>query len=220
VEKDIPQGRVFIGHLGIQRESWEDPEAFSLSLMNDILGGGGFTSRLMKRIRSDEGLAYGAYSSFGVGDWWPGEFRVRYESKSATVAYAAQIAINQINGLRNEPVSEEELRTAKAQFIEVFPRRFESPQQIVGTFANDEYIGRPHGYWLTYRDQVAKVTLEDIQQAAQKRLHPDQLVMLVVGKWADIQPGDPDGKASMEEFGGGNATELPLRDPLTLKPME
>jgi len=134
------------------------------------------------------------------------------------VAYAAQIAINQINSLRDEPVSDEELNTAKAQFIEVFPRRFESPQQIVGTFADDEYVGRPHDYWSTYRDKVGQVTVEDVQNAARKHLHPDKLLMLVVGKWGEIEPGDPDGKANMGQF--GTATELKLIDPLTLEPME
>ena len=220
VDKDIPQGRVVLGHLGKQRKNWEDPDVFALSIMNDILGGGGFTSRLVKRIRSDEGLAYSAGSSFGVGQYWPGEFEVFYQSKSETVAFAAQIAKAEIERIRTEPVTEDELNTAKNSFIDVFPRRFESAAQIAGTFVDDEYNGRPHEYWNNYRDNIKKVGAKEVQAAAKKYLNTDKLVMLIVGKWDEIKPGDADGRASMAEFFGGKATELPLRDPLTLEPME
>jgi predicted Zn-dependent peptidase len=220
VDKDIPQGRVLIGHLGYQRPNWEDPEVFSLMVMNDILGGGGFTSRMVKRIRSDEGLAYSAGSSFGIGQYWPGVFQVYYQSKSETVAFAAKIAMEEIERVRTESVSEEELTVAKNSFIDVFPRRFESASQIVGTFVDDEYTGRPHDYWIKYRDLVRVVSAEDVMNAAKKHLHPDNLVMLIVGKWDEIEPGDADGRASMAEFYEGQTTVLPLRDPLTLEPME
>jgi predicted Zn-dependent peptidase len=220
VEKDIPQGRARIGHLGAQRKSWDDPEAFDLLVMNDILGGGGFTSRIMKRIRSDEGLAYGASSSFGVGLYWPGTFQVSFQSKSPTVAYASKIALAEVERMRTDLVSDEELNVSKRSFIDAFPRRFESAAQIAATFASDEYEGRPHGYWKTYRDNVAAVTAERVRAAARKYLDPSQLVFLIVGKWDDIQPGDADRRASMAEFHGGQATRLPLRDPLTLEPVQ
>ena len=220
VDKEIPQGRTLIGHQGIQRKGWDDPEAFALLVMNDILGGGGFTSRMVKRIRSDEGLAYSASSSFGVGTYWPGTFQVSFQSKSPTVAYAAKIALQEIDRIRTELVSEEELNVSKRSFIDAFPRRFESASQLANTFASDEYDGRPHGYWKTYRDNLDAVTAERVRAAAQKYLDPAKLVFLVVGKWADVQPGDADKKASMAEFHGGKATALPLRDPLTLEPMQ
>lgn len=64
------------------------------------------------------------------------------------------------------------------------------------------------------------VTAEDVQRVAKKYLHPDRLVWLIVGDWEEIRPGDADGRASMAEIGGGEATEIPLRDPLTLEPAE
>ena len=69
---DVNQGRVSIGHAGAMRDN---PDSYALSIMNDILGGGGFTSRIMSRVRSDEGLAYSAGSSFGMGVYYPGVFR-------------------------------------------------------------------------------------------------------------------------------------------------
>jgi zinc protease len=220
VDKDIPQGRTLIGHLGIQRKSWDDPEAFAILVMNDILGGGGFTSRLVKRIRSDEGLAYSTSSAFGVGTYWPGTFQVSFQSKSPTVAYASKITLQEIARMRTDLVSDDELNVSKKSFIDAFPRRFENASQLATTFAMDEYEQRPHTYWNTYRESIAAVTAERVRAAAQKYLDPSKLVFLVVGKWDDVRPGDADKRASMAEFGGGQATKLPLRDPLTLEPTE
>ena len=217
-EKDIPQGRVQIGHLGIKRDGWDDPDAFALALLNEILGGGGFTSRLVRRIRSDEGLAYSAGSTFGVGTFWPGQFYAFFQSKNQTVAFATQIAREEIERIRREPVSDEELATAKASFIDTFPRNFDSASTVAGLFASDEYLGRPHDYWYQYRERIAAVTKEDIVRVARERLNPDQLVLLVVGKWAEIEAGDPDGKATMKEVFDGKVTVLPERDPVSLEP--
>ena len=219
VDKDIPQGKVFIGHLGMQDADWSNPDRYAVAVMNEILGGGGFTSRITNRVRSDEGLAYSAGSRYSVGRFWPGAFRIVFQSKSATVPLAAKISLEEVRRIQSEPVSKEELNIAKASFIDTFPQAFESIESIVNTFANDEYIGRPHDYWKKYRDRVRAVTAKDVQQAAKKYLHPDQVVFLVVGKWDEIVKGDPDGRATMKEFFDGKATRLPLRDPLTLEPL-
>jgi len=219
VEKDIPQGRVIIGHLGKKRDNWKDPDVAALVVMNDIFGGGGFTSRLVKRIRSDEGLAYSAFSRFGVGMHWPGTFQMGFQSKSETVALAAKIAMEELERIRTSEVSDEELATAKASFIDVFPRSFESAQSIVGIFLGSEYDGRPFEYWTNYQEVIGAVTKADVLRVAKKYLDPDKLVFLIVGSWADIEKGDADGRASMAEFRDGKTTQLPLRDPLTMEPM-
>ncbi len=214
VEKDIPQGRVLIGHAGT---TWKDPDHLALQVMNHILGGGSFTSRITKRVRSDEGLAYSAGSQFGVGTWWPSVFRVAYQSKSPTVALAARLSLDEMKRMVGEPVSEDELAVAKGAIIESFPRRFESPAQIAAVFAEDEFLGRPHAYWTQYQDAIRKISAADVQRVAKQHLHPDGAVILIVGKWGDIEPGDPGKRAAMAQF--GPATRLPLRDPLTLEPL-
>ncbi|MBZ0112180.1 MAG: insulinase family protein [Thermoanaerobaculia bacterium] len=219
VEKEIPQGRVSLGHLTESWSDWSDPEAYAAMVMNDILGGGGFTSRLVKRIRSDEGLAYSAGSSYSRGVFWPGVFSASYQSKNSTVALAAAIALEEISRIQSEPVSEVELRTAKASFVDTFPRRFESASSIAGTFAGDEYIGRPHDYWTHFRDRIGAVDQAAVQKAAQDLLHPEKLVLLAVGPWDEIGPGDADGRANMGQLLDGEVHHLPLRDPLTLEPM-
>ena len=219
IEKDIPQGKVTLGELGIQWRDYADPEPYAVTVMNDILGGGGFTARLMKRVRSDEGLAYGAYSQFGIGTFWPGLFEIGFASKNPTVALATKIVLEEVEKIRTGAVSEEELRVSKSSFIDTFPRTFESPAATARTFANDEVIGRPHNYWTGYRRRIEAVTAENVRAAAAKYLDSGKLAMLVVGKWSEIEPGDAGGRAKMAELFGGQVTHLPLRDPLTLQPL-
>lgn len=220
VEKDIPQAKVLIGHRAIQWDpKWANPDAYALQVMNDILGGGGFTSRITKRVRSDEGLAYSAGSSLGIGNYWPGTFSAFFQTKNPTVAFASKIVLDEVASVQEKGVTADELTTSKNQFVETFPQNFESPADIVGLFASDEYIGRPHAYWQNYRAAIDKVTAADVQRVAKQYLKPSELAFLVVGKWAEIEKGDPDGKASMKLFFDGKATHLALRDPLTLKPL-
>lgn len=219
VEKDIPQGRVAIGHLAKQWDpQWSDPQAYAAMVMNDILGGGGFTSRITQRIRSDEGLAYSAYSSFGIAPHWPGTFRIGFQSKNETVAYAAKIALDEVRRIQQQPPTDEELRVSKASFIDTFPRRFESADAVANLFAADDLLGRPHDYWTQYRARVAAVTAEDVMATARAELHPDRVVALVVGPWEQLVAGDPQGRAKLDGLGLGEVHHLPLRDPLTLEP--
>jgi zinc protease len=217
VGKDIPQGKVRVGRRSIQRD---DPDYFAGELMNEILGGGGFTSRLMKNIRSNEGLAYSVGSRFEAGTYYPGQFAGAFESKNATVALAIKLMRDEFKRMQDEPVSAEELEVAKKSFIEAFPGQFSSKDATLGIFVSDEWTGRDPEYWQRYRDSIQKVTAADVQRVAKKYLNFDDMAVMVVGKWDEIAPGDQNGRAKMAEFFGGQAVELPLRDPMTMKPMD
>lgn len=216
VGKDIPQGKVRVGRRSIMRD---DPDFFAAEVMNDILGGGGFTSRLMKSIRSNEGLAYGVGSQFGAGTYYPGVMGVAFESKSPTVALALQLMQDEFERMKAEPVSAEELEVSKRSSIESFPQTFSSRDAMLGIFVADEWSGRDPSFWQNYRDNIAKVKAEDVQRVAKKYLNLDDMVILVVGKWDDIAKGDLTGRASMAKFFNGQAREIPPKDPLTLQPL-
>ena len=212
---DVNQGRVVVGHLAAMRDN---PDRYALMVMNDILGGGGFTARLLTRIRSDEGLAYSAYSSFGLGTYYPGAFRASFQSRSETVARAAAIVLEEIDRIRSEPVTEAELRTSKASFIDTFSRNFSSPASTARLFANDEYTGRDPSYLVAYRDRIRSVGEDDVLRVAREYLHPDRLVVLVVGDRTTIEGGDPDNpEVTLEGLAGGEITGIPLPDPLTME---
>jgi zinc protease len=212
---DVNQGRVSIGHTGALRDN---PDSYALAIMNDILGGGGFTSRIMSRVRSDEGLAYSAGSSFGLGVYYPGVFRAAFQSKNPTTSQAIDIVMEEINRVRTTKVSAEELETAKNSAIEVFPRNFATAGQVASIFAGDEYTKRAADYWATYRDRIRAITADDVQRVAQKYLQPDKLVILVVGNIDEISKGNPDKpEHSLAKIAkDGQIRRIPLPDPLTM----
>jgi zinc protease len=212
---DVNQARVSIGHLGIMRGN---PDEFAIDMMNDILGGAGFSSRILNRVRSDEGLAYSAGTSFTAGVYYEGQFRAGFQTKSATGAQATQIVLDEIVRIRQEKVSEEELETVKNSAIEIFPRYFSSARAIAGTFASDEFTRRDPSYWETYRDKIRAVTSDDVLRVAQKYLHPDKLVILVVGNLDDLMKGNPDKPDySFNKIANtGKITRIPLPDPTTM----
>jgi zinc protease len=215
IQKDVNQGRVSIGLLGVMRDS---PDIYALEVMNEILGGSGFTSRITKTVRSNEGLAYSAGSGISFGVFYPGSFRAAFQSKSRTVAYATQLVLDEIRRLREAPVTAEELETIKNSLIQTFPSQFASKQQVVGTFASDEYTKRDPAFWTTYRDRINAVTMADVQRVARTHLVPEKLIILVVGDQKEIDLGDDRHPVKLTDLApGGKVTELPLRDPLTMR---
>jgi len=215
MQKDVNQGRVSIGLVGVKRAS---PDIYALEVMNEILGGSGFTSRITRTVRSNEGLAYSAGSGIGFGVHSPGSFRASFQSKSRTVAYAAQLVLEEIRKIREQPVSAEELETIKNSLIQTFPSQFASLGQAMAVFASDEYTKRAPDYWTRYRDRIRALTAADVQRVAQAHLLPEKLILLVVGDQKEIDLGDEKHPVKLAELApGGKQVTLPLRDPLTLK---
>ena len=219
VNKEVNQARVDILLPGVLRDN---PDMFPIMVMNDIFGGGGFTARLMTRVRSDEGLAYGAYSRFRGGIYYPLPCTAALQTKSRTTAYAASIVLQEMKSLATAPVADTELNTTKRSIIDTFPRKFASKAQIAGTFAVDEFTGlysKDPEYWKSYRAKVEAVTKADVQRVAAKYLLPDRTVILVVGQKDEILKGHPDHDVTLKSLGGGEIVDVPLRDPLTLQPL-
>ncbi|MDL2717742.1 MAG: pitrilysin family protein, partial [Acidobacteriota bacterium] len=180
VDKDVNQGRVSIMLPGLLRT---DPGFIAAAVMNDILGGGGFTSRITNRVRSDEGLAYSAGSALQAGIWYPGRFGAAFQSKVRTAAYASRIVIEEMTKLRDAEATDEEMETAKRSFIDTLPRRFSTPVQVVAILADEEYTGRYASdplYYARYQANVERVTKADVKRAAERLLKPEAVTLLVV----------------------------------------
>lgn len=219
VDKDVNQGRVSVLLPGVLRT---DPDIFAILLMNDILGGGGFTSRITSRVRSDEGLAYSAGSRLSGGVWYPGVVAAGFQSKVRTCSYATQIVLEEMGKMKSAEVTDEELLTAKRSFVETLPRRFATKSQTMGLFIDEEFTGRfkaDPNYYANFRVNVEKVTKADVKRAAERLLTTDSAAVLVVGKKSDLLNPDPKHPIPYPSLTGGKLMDVPLRDPMTMKPL-
>ncbi len=214
VQPEAPsnQGVIQIGHIGLMVD---DPDYPAVDLMNYILGGGSFSSRITKVVRTDNGLAYSTSSNFSGGLQYPGTFTAFCQTKDATVVFAAQLMLDLIEGMRAGDVKQEDLEFARTARIEAFPATFGSMGQAVASFASLEFYDRPRDYYDTWRAKYQKVTLADIKRVAQKWLQTDRMVIMVAGnidncrKGADkMLPNQPTIDAMAAKFGGRNIEGL------------
>jgi len=217
VDKDVPQSLVRFALPGLRRT---DPDWHAAQVMNQILGGSGFTSRLMKKIRSDEGLTYGIGTGFSDGAHWKGNWSGSVQTKNLSVAYVLRLALAELERLKTQPVPPEELAVIKDSIVQAFPSQWGKKANVVNLFAQEQLTGWPENWWAGYREKIQAVTAEDVQRAARKYLDPAQLVILVVGKAGEAEAGDgKDHPGALKDVAPLPLTRLPLRDPLTLKPL-
>ena len=217
VDKDVPQSMVQFALPGLRRT---DPDWYASVVMNRILGGSGFTARLMKKIRSDEGLTYGISTGFSEGSYWQGNWSGSFHTKNRSVAYALRLTLAEIERIKAQPVPQEELAVIKDSIIQAFPGQWAKKQTVVGTFAEERLVGWPENWWVDYREKIQSITAEDVQRVARKYLDASQLVILVVGKAAEVELGDvKDHPGLLKDLAPLPMVRLPLRDPLTLKPL-
>jgi predicted Zn-dependent peptidase len=177
VYKDIPQSYFEFGHLGIKRHS---PDWYAAAVMNHILGRGGFTSRLMAEIRSNRGLAYHVGAEL-TEDTDRGRFSAWCQTKSESTHEAISVMLDIIRRMATDPISDDEMEKAKSAIRDGFVFRFEMPQQVVNEQVNLEYYGYPKDHLDTYIDKIMAVTKEDVRRVAKQYIHPDQMIILVVG---------------------------------------
>ena len=175
--KGVNQSVIRIGTLGIEKSN---PDLYAVRVMDYILGAG-LASRLAKEIRSSEGLAYQAASYFDVGRRFVGTFWAETETKSGSTARVILLMRRIITGMTTAAVSDQELSLAKDAIINSFIFGFARPDAVVNQQVRLELFGYPPGYLEDYRDNIARVTKEDVLRAAQTYLKPDALTLMVVG---------------------------------------
>ena len=149
--------------------------------MNYILGGGGFSSRLMDDIREKRGLAYSVSSSFSPG-LEPGPFTVSLETKNASAAEAINQVVAQLKLIMSQPVKPKELEDAKSYFIGSFARKMDSLGKRAWLLGYVEIYGLGLDYPWKYPELIRHLTPADIQKVAEKYLHPDNYLLVIVGK--------------------------------------
>jgi len=171
------QAHVYLGHLGIQRGH---PDYFTLYTGNHVLGGGGFTSRLVKEVRVKRGLSYSVYSYFFPLQQ-PGSFTLGLQTKTDQAQQAAEVSLQTIRKFVQEGPTEEELSLSKNNIVSGFPLRIASNRDILGYLSLIGYYQLPLDYLETFTGNIKSVTREQIRAAFGKNLQPDNLVTIIVG---------------------------------------
>ena len=176
VNKDLTQANIIIGHKGVPRGH---PDYYAIRVMNYILGGGGFSSRLVDSIRNERGLAYSVYSMFSAQKY-VGTFQLAMQTKNETAKEAIRIAMEEIRRVREQGVSVGELKAAKDYLIGSFPLRLDTNRRVANFFAHVEFFELGLDYPDRYSELIRRITQEDILRVAKRYLQPEKLIVVVV----------------------------------------
>ncbi len=171
------QTHIIIGQPGNKRG---DADYYSMYLGNHVLGGGGFTSRLMKEVRNDRGLSYSVYSSFQPMQQL-GVFEISLQTKTAQTDEALKVVRDTLTKFRTDGPSTEELAAAVKDITGGFPLRTASNSDIAAYLAVIGFYDLPLDYLDTFTGKVKDLTREQVMDTFQRRVDPDKLLTVIVG---------------------------------------
>jgi len=201
-KRDVNQSYVLLGHIGGTRDN---PDYAKIQVMNRVLSGG-FSSRLFQVVRSELGLAYSVFGTYGSGNFFPGTFTAGVMTRSDATADAIEAIIEQIERLQNEPITQEELDQTIDQFLNSLVFRYTSRASVLFERMNNDYAGLDPDTFDRLVEEIRAVTVEDVQEVAQKYFRPNDVQILVVGHGEEI--GD-----QLERFGPINKIDITIPRP-------
>ncbi|WP_299550678.1 pitrilysin family protein [uncultured Tateyamaria sp.] len=175
---DTPQSVAIFGQAGIEQD---DPDFFAARVLNQVIGAGGFESRLMTEVREKRGLTYGVYS-FLVPQDHAATYQGQVASANDRIAEAVSVIRDEWARAAVEGVTEEELDAAKLYVTGAYPLRFDGNGPIAQIMVGMQMLGLPIDYIATRNDKVEAVTLKDVKRVAGELLDPDSLHFVVVGQ--------------------------------------
>lgn len=181
IDRTVAQANLMLGAGGIARSN---PDFYKLQVMNYILGGGGFASRLMKVVRSKGGLAYTVASGFPAGKF-PGAFLVVLQTKNQSANEALKLVVGQLDEIQNAPVTDDELKSARQYLVGSFPLKIDRQSEITGFMLQVELNGLGLDYAERYPRLISAVTAADVREVARKYLHPGALQVVAVANQAE-----------------------------------
>lgn len=176
IDRDLTQASIILGHEGISRDN---PDYYAISVMNYVLGGGGFSSRLMQNVRDEKGLVYDIHSFFDANKYG-GYFQVALQTKNESTNVAIEEVIKEIKNIQLNGISGTELLDAKTFLIGSFPMRIETNRRIADFLVAVEFYGLGIDYIDKYPRYIGSVTKEDILRVAKRYLDPDNYILVIV----------------------------------------
>jgi zinc protease len=168
------------------------PDFYAASLAAYILGGGGFGSRFVDQIRTKEGLAYSVWARAGSNDFQTSTVEIGLQTKAGSTAKALGLVRQELRRFLEKGPDSTELAGAKKALIDGLIGGFDTPESTVGAFVQNEFRGRPMDHFAKYRDEIQKLTSQDVQAAAQKWFAPERFSVTLVGPWNTMLEGDAD----------------------------
>lgn len=186
VDLATPQSVALFGHKGIARE---DPDFFSAYLLNEILGGNGVESRLMREVREKRGLTYGVYTFLAPFDY-AAQIMGSVASANDRISDAIGVIKDEWTHLAENGVTDEELNEAKLYVTGAYPLRFDSNAKIAGILVGLQLTGLPSDYIKTRNEKMQAVSLEDVNAMAKRLLKPEDLRFVVVGQPSGLTATD------------------------------
>ena len=166
-----------MGHLG---GKLNDPDYPALDVMAEILGGG-FNSRLFRRVRTELGYAYSIGARWSAAFQHPGLFVIGGSTMAERTVRCIQVCLEEVGRIRHEKVTEEELRYAKQKVLNSFVFNFDTPAKTLYRVMLYRYYGYPEDFIFQYRRGVEAVTADDVVEAARRRVHPERFTIVTVG---------------------------------------
>ncbi|HOS94012.1 MAG TPA: pitrilysin family protein [Armatimonadota bacterium] len=205
LNKAGPQAQGQMCHLGIERH---DPDFVPLRVLNYVLGGGGLSDRLARRVRGDEGLTYAISSTVEAPYGRRGAVGVSFSCGANNAAYVVSLVREEIDRIRAEEVTDEELTIAKDAFLGTFPDAFSTPYDVIANLAALERAEVPLDFYSRVRDEIAAVTRADLLRVAREHWRPDALLIVLAGDAAAMQAGNPEKPATF-----GDAARVHVIEP-------
>jgi zinc protease len=177
VDKDITQANITMNQPFVKRPH---PDYYPTAVASFILGGGSFSSRLMNRVRSDEGLAYSVYSTVGNDYRDTAMTTIALQTKVETVGFAMKLIFEEVEKLAKDGPTAEELSQAKKSLVESLPSLFDSPSSTATIFAKGELLGKSDNHYLDYVTQINAVTAEQVKAMIAKYFDKDKMTISIV----------------------------------------
>jgi zinc protease len=181
---ELVQARILIAHEGIARS---DPDRVAAGLLNSVLGGSGFSSRLMARVRSEAGLTYSVGSGFSLRRA-PGPFVVSTFTRVPEARRVIDLLLSELERARSQPPAEAELAPARTLAVGEFSLGLETSEAVMASLVEFDVYGLPEDGLDTYRGRVRAVTEGEVAALAERLLHPGRSLILLVGPATELAP--------------------------------
>ncbi len=163
----------------------KDDDYLPALVANQILGGGG-EGRLFLNLREDKGYTYGSYSSIRDDKYEPVRFTAQAQVRNMVTDSSVVEILKEIDRIKNEPVTAEELKNTKAKYVGRFVMALERPETVANYALNIEKEGLPKDFYKTYLERINAISVDDVQKAAQKYFNTDNARVVIAGKGSDV----------------------------------